>query len=80
MHYEMKNIQNDLGILLKTILKFRNTRFYQNLYSKNSRISIFPIHCSGILGGKINIDNTFENIKCGNLNENRVIYHYEEKG
>ena len=25
------------------------------------------IHCSGILRGKINIDNTSDNIKCGNL-------------
>ena len=30
----MKNVQNFLGILLKTILKFRNNRFYKNFYSK----------------------------------------------
>ena len=29
----------------------------------------FPIHCLGTLAGKINIDNTSENIKCGNLKE-----------
>ena len=27
----------------------------------------FLIHCSGTLGGKINIENTSENIKCGNI-------------
>ena len=27
------------------------------------------INCLGILGGKINIDNTSKNIKCGNLLE-----------
>ena len=27
----------------------------------------FLIHCSGIFGGEINIENTSENIKCGNL-------------
>ena len=37
------------------------------------------IHRSGIFGGKINIDNTSENIKCGNLMKNRVIYQNEEK-
>ena len=40
----------------------------------------FLIHCSGIFGGKRNIENTPENIKCGNLKKNRVIYHNEEKG
>ena len=34
MYYELKNIQNVLGILLKTILKIRNNRFYKNFYSK----------------------------------------------
>ena len=38
MHYELKNVQNVLGILLKTILKIRNNRFYNNFYSKNFRI------------------------------------------
>ena len=38
MHYELKNVQNVLGILLKTILKIRNNRFYKNFYSKNCRI------------------------------------------
>ena len=32
-----------------------------------------------IFGGKKNIGNTSENIKCGNLNKKRVIYHNEEK-
>ena len=39
----------------------------------------FLIHCSDTLGGKRNIGNTSENIKCGNLMKNRVIYHNEEK-
>ena len=38
MHFEVKNVQNDLGILLKTILKIRNNRFYKNFYSKNCRM------------------------------------------
>ena len=54
----MKNVQNVLGILLKTILKFRNNRFYKYFYSKNCRILNVLIHCWGTLGGKINIDNT----------------------
>ena len=29
----------------------------------------FLIHCSGIFRGKINIENTSENIKCGRLKE-----------
>ena len=32
-----------------------------------------------IFGGKKNIGNTSENIKCGNLKKKRVIYHNEEK-
>ena len=39
----------------------------------------FLIHCSGIFGGWINIGNTSENINCGNLKKNWVIYHNEEK-
>ena len=39
----------------------------------------FLIYCSDILGGKRNIGNRSENINCGNLNKNRVIYHNEEK-
>ena len=38
MHYELKNVQNVLGILLKTILNFRNNSWYKNFYSKNCRI------------------------------------------
>ena len=39
----------------------------KNFYSKNCRILIFFIHCSGIFWREINIDNTSENIKCSNL-------------
>ena len=38
MHYELKNVQNVLGVLLKSILKFRNNRFYKSFYYKNLRI------------------------------------------
>ena len=46
-------------------------------YNKRIRTSIpkiaecytFLIHCSGIFGGKLNIESTSENIKCGNLRE-----------
>ena len=34
MNYELKNVQNVLGVLLITILKFRNNCFYKNFYSK----------------------------------------------
>ena len=44
--------------------KIQKNSFYKNFYSQNCRF--FPIHCSVILEGKINIDNTSENIKCGN--------------
>ena len=40
----------------------------------------FLINCSGDFGGNRNIGNTSEIIKCGNLMENRVIYHNKEKG
>ena len=66
IHFELKNVPNVLGILLKTILKFRNSHFYKNSYSKNC--SFFsPDTLFGYFGRKINIDNTSENIKCGNL-------------
>ena len=38
IHYELKNVQNILGILLKNILKIRINGFYKNLYSKNCRM------------------------------------------
>ena len=34
---------------------------------KISEFYRFLIHCSDIFGGKLNIENTSENIKCGNL-------------
>ena len=69
MHYELKNVQNVLGILLITILKFRNNCFYKNFYPKNCRILNVFDTLFGYLGWKINIENTSENIKCGNLQE-----------
>ena len=68
MNYELKNVQNVLGVLLITILKFRNNCFYKNLYSKTRRLKK-SIHFLDILGGKINIDNRSENFKCGILEE-----------
>ena len=66
MYLELKNVQNVLDVLLKTILKIKNNRLYKNLYSKNCRMLHILIHCSGVFGGKINIGNTSKNI-CGNL-------------
>ena len=40
-YYELSSVQNVPGILLKTIIKFRNNWFYKNFYSKNCRILIF---------------------------------------
>ena len=34
IYYELKDVQNVLGLLLITILKFRNNCFYKNFYSK----------------------------------------------
>ena len=79
MHFKLKNVQTMLGILLTTILKIINSRFYENFYSKIFRMLPVLIYCSGIFGGKRNIGSTSENIKCGNLKKNRVIYHNEEK-
>ena len=67
MYYELKNVQNVLGILLKTILKFRNNSFYKNLYTKNCRILNVFDTLLGYFRRKINIDNTSENIKYGHL-------------
>ena len=38
MHFEMKNVKNVLGILLKTILKIKNNSFHKNFYSKNCKM------------------------------------------
>ena len=59
IHFEMKNVQNALGILLKTILKIRNSHFYENFNSIYYRIlKVILRHCSGFLG-KEKIENTF---------------------
>ena len=47
MHFELKNVKNVLGILLKTILKIRNNRLYKKFYSKNCRM----LHVFDILFG-----------------------------
>ena len=38
IHFDLKNVQNVLGILLKAILKIRNNCSYKNFYSKNCRM------------------------------------------
>ena len=78
IHFELKNVQNVLGILLKTILKTRNNRFYKNFYSRNCRMLHVFDTLSRYFGGNINIENTSENIKSGHLKKKRVIYHNEE--
>ena len=68
MNHELKNVQNFLGVLLITILKFRKTIVsIRTTIPKIAEFQFFSEHCLGILGGKINIDNASENIKCGNL-------------
>ena len=66
MNNELKNVQNVLGVLLITILKLRNNCFYKNLYSKTCRFKKL-MHILDMPWGKINIDNTSENLKCGDL-------------
>ena len=38
MYYELNNVQNVLGISLKSTLKFRNNHLSKKFYSKNCRI------------------------------------------
>ena len=54
--------QNVLGILLKTILKFRNSHFYKNLYSKNCRILIFFQCCVHVYMEDIASDTLFDTV------------------
>ena len=63
----MKNVQNVLGILLKTILKIRNSFFLRIFILKIAGCYPFLIQYLGTLGGQRNIGNTSENIKCSNL-------------
>ena len=58
MHYELKNVQNVLGILLKSIIKVRNNSFYKNFYSKNCRMLHIFDTLFRYFGGKINNENT----------------------
>ena len=51
----------------------------RNYIPKIAEYYTFWIHCSGIFGRKINTKNSSEEIKCGNLEKNGVIYHNEEK-
>ena len=67
MHFELKKVQNVLGTLLKTILKPETIVSIRTYIPKIVECYTFLIHCLGIFGGKINIENTYENIKCGDL-------------
>ena len=80
MNSELKNVQNVLGILLKTILISEEKKSIRTYIPKIAGCYTFLIHGSVIFGGKINIGNSSEDIKCGNLKNNRVIYHNKEKG
>ena len=51
----------------------------RNLIPNFSECYKFLIKCSGFFG-KGNISFFSENIKCGNLKKNRVIYHNEKNG
>ena len=62
MHYELKNVQNVLGILLKTILKSETIVSTRTNIQKIAECYTFLIHCSAIFGGNIIIENTSENI------------------
>ena len=67
IYFKLKSVQNVIGILLKTILKSRNSRFYENFYSRNCGVLPVLIIYSGVFGGNRNIGNTSKNIKCGSL-------------
>ena len=55
IHLELKNVHNVLGILLKTILKIKNCRLYDNFYSKNCRMLPVFEKLFGIYLGKENM-------------------------
>ena len=79
--FELKNVHNVLGILLKTILKIINSRFYENVCSKIFRmLPVFDKLFRFFLLEREYFIHFPENIKCGNLKKNRVIYHNELKG
>ena len=61
----MKTVHNVLGILSKTILKFRNKRFYKNFYSENCRILNIFDTLFGYFWREINIEIKSKNINCG---------------
>ena len=67
--FELKNVQNVFGIWLKNILKTRKIVPIRTSSPQIAECYSFLIHCSGIFRGKINIENTSENIKCGRLKE-----------
>ena len=64
----MKNINNVLDIILKTILKIRISPFYDNLYSKNCRIlPVFGKNFRHFWGKENDLVHFSYNIKCGYL-------------
>ena len=66
INYELKNVQNVLGVLLITILKFRNNFFYKNTFPKLADLKKNDAFFD-ILRTKMKFNNTSENLKCGNL-------------
>ena len=52
---------------MKTILKWEIIVSIRTSITKITECYTFLIHCSDIFGGKINIENTSENITSGNL-------------
>ena len=52
IHFELKNVQNVLGILLKTIQKSETIVSIKTSIPKIAECYTFLIHCLGIFGGK----------------------------
>ena len=57
LHFELKNVQIVLGILLKTILKIRNKHFYKRTSISNfSECYPFLIQCPGFFKDPPHLD------------------------
>ena len=70
IHFKLKSVNNVLGILLKSIIKIRKSRFYENFHSKNCRmLPVFDKKNWVFLGEREYFKILSKNIKCGNLNE-----------
>ena len=67
IHLELKNVHNVRGIVLKSIIKIRNSHFYENFDSKLVECYQFLINCLVFLGERGYFVHFSENIKCGHL-------------